>query len=102
MQLEKEKPTPSGRRKVELEEAWATAVTMSVLDKHQEMKARLGKDPGRQEVAAELGLKSKSAIQFHIERLIEGGLVEKKRRGVLELTALGVVMLDRFRRRGKV
>lgn len=75
---------------------------MSVLDEHETMKARLGRDPGRTEVATSLGLKSKSAIQGHIDKLISGGLVEKGRRGVIHVTVFGQIMLARYRTRGAV
>ena len=75
---------------------------MSVLSEHMRMKARLGRDPGRDEVATAIGLKSKSAIQGHLDKLVDGGLITKGRRGVVEITAFGKVMLDRYDTRGAV
>lgn len=89
-------------RKLDRKEMWASAAVMSVLSEHMKLKARLGTDPRREDVAESLGLKAKSAIQGHLNKLLEGGLIIKKRRGVIELTDFGRVMLDRYDTRGSV
>lgn len=89
-------------RKMERKEKWATAATMSVLAEHEVMKARLGKPPTREAIAQALGLKSKSIIQEHLDKLVTGELIEKGRRGVITITPFGAVMLERYNSRGKV
>lgn len=81
---------------------WATSSTMSVLSAHFRLKERLGRDPGRLDVAEEVGLQSKSVIQGHFDKCLAGELVTKGRRGVLELTAFGRIMLDQYNQRGGV
>lgn len=90
------------RARVGRKEKWATASTMSVLSAHFKLKEFLGRDPGRVDVAKEVGLLSKSVIQGHFDKCVEGELVTKGRRGVLELTPFGKVMLDRYNERGSV
>lgn len=89
-------------RKVERKEKWATAATMSVLAEHETLKARLGKPPTREEIAKSIGLKSKSIIQEHLDKLVAGELITKGRRGAISITPFGAVMLERYNNRGEV